>query len=81
LLQNEFICQLLLRHVLASAVSRLQWDLQFFNLCSLIWRISCTRLKTCDFPEDDQQLRPKHIKAIINKQKCLAQVGFKYYFY
>jgi len=38
-----------------------------FKLCQIILRIICTRRKICEFPEDGQQLRPKHVREIIRK--------------
>jgi hypothetical protein len=35
--------------------------------------------KTYELPEDGQELRPKHVGAIINRSKHLKQVGVKYY--
>ena len=39
----------------------------------------CPHRKIYELPEDGQELRPKHVGAIINRSKHLKQVGVKYY--
>ena len=47
-----------------------------------LWRISCIWYKTCEHPEDGQQLRLKHVGALINELKALCKkVGIKFYVY
>jgi hypothetical protein len=42
------------------------------------WRIIFTRRKTCELPEDGQDLRPKYVGAIINKYNIVQQVCIQY---
>ena len=50
--------------------------LNIVPFCHTCWRISCTRRKSSELPEDGKQLRPKHVVAKTDIQK---QVGVKYY--
>jgi hypothetical protein len=48
------------------------------NFCQISSHISCIIDKTFLLPEDGQELRPKHVGAIINKN-IMQHVGIKYY--
>jgi len=41
-------------------------------LCSLYAEVDIQAAQNYYLPEDDQELRPKHVKAIINQQKHSA---------
>jgi len=56
----------LLRHVSASVLGHLQGARKFFDMCGV------HKLLMSKLPEDVQELRPKHVGAIINKQKHCA---------
>ena len=48
------------------------------NFCQISWHISCTHQKTYDIPEDGQEMSPKHVGGINNKN-IVQHVGIKYY--
>jgi nitrous oxidase accessory protein NosD len=43
--------------------------------------MSCTHSENHELPEDDQELRLKHVRAIIINKNTVKQVGIKYYIY
>jgi len=41
--------------------------IRYVSYHQISWHISCTHQKNHELPEDGQELRPKHVRAIINK--------------